>query len=687
MRREWIICGLLAALTAAVYWPVRLHEFVCYDDLSMILQNPLVVGGLTLRGLSWALTTSWFEYWHPVTWLSHMLDCELFGTSAGGHHLVSVAFHVLNALVLFLVLRRMTGCCWRSAVVAALFSLHPLRVESVAWVAERKDLLSGLFFLLTIWAYARNAEKSVVSGQWSVVSKPASRFYLLALVFFALGLMSKPMVVTLPFVLLLLDFWPLGRFQLNTKNSTLKTLLPLFREKVPFFALAAVCSALTPLILAGRPVNNMVENITWADRLVNAILSYYRYLAKFFWPTDLAVLYPHPACHYPVSENWPAWQIVTMILLLLAITAFCLYECRRWPFLAVGWFWYLGTLVPVIGLVQVGEQAMADRYTYIPLMGFLIGLVWLLGELSLGRYAFNRSSYDGPPGRASVLASPNSQDISGNQASQGRSPSQASVAGEARRRILDTMREPLLGALVVLALVGCLLLTRRQLQYWRNSVTLFEHTAEITADNPLAQLNLGFGLAMEGRPKLAAVRYRAALAIKPSYMQAHFNLAELLRQQEEWPAAAQHYEAAIRLAPGNSRLHLRLADALVRSGRTREAAAHLEEALRINPSLTPEPLNNLAWLLATGDRAEPRDGELAVRLAERACNLTDHKVTIMVGTLAAAYAQAGRFTEAVAAAEKACALADQNGEPVLLEKNQQLLQLYRAGKPYHEPQK
>ena len=310
MRREWILCGLLAALTVAVYWPVRQHDFVCYDDFAMILQNPLVLGGLTLRGLAWALTTSWFEYWHPVTWLSHMLDCELFGPNPGWHHLVSVAFHSVNAVLLFLVLRKITGAFWRSAIVAALFALHPLRVESVAWVAERKDVLSGCFFLLTLWSYAGYAGvqspkskvqilESVVSGQWSVVGSQTSRFYALALVFFTLALMSKPMVVTLPFVLLLLDLWPLGRWQFATNPTTsspqLSTLWPLLREKLPFFLLSALSCWITVRGQHGERSLSTLSEIGLVDRVTNAIVSYLQYLGKMFWPTDLAVLYPHPA--------------------------------------------------------------------------------------------------------------------------------------------------------------------------------------------------------------------------------------------------------------------------------------------------------------------------------------------------------------------------------------------------------
>jgi protein O-mannosyl-transferase len=673
MRREWILCGLLAALTVAAYWPVRHNDFVCYDEYAMILQNPLVLGGLTLPGLTWALTTSWFEYWHPVTWMSHMLDCELFGPNPACHHLVSVAFHAINAMLLFLVLQRTTRAFWRSAIVAALFALHPLRVESVAWVAERKDVLSGCFFLLTLWAYARYVEfrsltptvhcpDSVVCDQSpatspaSRITHHASRFYLLALIFFTLALMSKPMVVTLPCVLLLLDIWPLGRWHLapnpTTSNPQPSTMWLLLREKLPFFLLAGFSCWITVRGQRGESTLSSLSEIGLVERVSNAIVSYLQYLGKMFWPTDLAVLYPHPALHFPVSEQWPGWEIVAGALLLLAISALCILQLRSRPWLAVGWFWYLGTMVPVIGLVQIGTQSMADRYTYIPLIGPVISLVWLLGELSLG------------------------------------------IANS--HRVPHTLRQSIFGALSIGSLTACVLLTHHQIGFWKNSVTLFEHTVEVTPDNPVAQSDLGYGLVLQGKPALAAVRYRAAIAINPRFAQPHFNLAGLLKDQELWSAAAEHYQAATRLKPDFFMAHLALAQILPRLGRTKDAAYHMEEFLRTCPGSNLETssspvldpavtcLNDLAWLLSTAQRAEDRDGGRAVRFATRACELTQYRQTIMVGTLAAAYAEAGRFQDALATAESACTLAVANGDQALLEKNRQLLELYRAAKPYHE---
>jgi hypothetical protein len=403
----------------------------------------------------------------------------------------------------------------------------------------------------------------------------------------------------------------------------------------------------------GERGSSIIADIGLVDRVSNAIVSYLQYLGKMFWPTNLAVLYPHPALHYPVSEHWPGWEILAGGLLLLAISALCICQLRRRPWLAVGWFWYLGTMVPVIGLVQVGDQAMADRYTYIPMIGPVISLVWLLAELSLNQDVFQRIPY--------------------------------------------TIRKPLLGVLAIGSLTACVLLTHRQIGFWKDSVTLFEHTVEVTPDNPVAQCNLGYGLFLEGKPAQAAVHYRAALAINPRYALAHFNLAVLLKDQQRWPEAAGQFVAVTRLRPDFFLQHLALAQILPRLGRTEDAALEMEEFLRTCPVLnleTPnspivEPalncLNNLAWLLSTAERAENRDGRRALRFAERACELTQYRETIMVGTLAAAYAEAGRFGDAVATAEKACALAAQKGDQALLEKNRQLLELYRGGKPYHEP--
>jgi len=361
--RVWI-CIALVLVTFALYWPVRHHAFINYDDPLYVTHNPNVKAGLTWHGVVWAFRATEAHNWHPLTWLSHMLDCQLFGPNPGAHHLVNVAFHALNAVLLYLVLGRMTGAWWRSAAVAALFALHPLQVGSVAWIAERKNLLSTSFWLLTLWAYARYAEATTRASKRNA--------YSLALVCFALGLMCKPMLVTVPFVLLLLDGWPLRRLQLATLGSRLV-------EKLPFFALGAASSAATIWAATSEAQErsfSSLHRLPLGLRIENALISYLRYLGKMIWPVGLSVFYPYPTA-------WPLWLALLSALALALITLSALRWAARCPPLLVGWLWFMGTLVPVIGLVQVGVQSMADRFMYVPMIGLLIAIVWGVSELSL----------------------------------------------------------------------------------------------------------------------------------------------------------------------------------------------------------------------------------------------------------------------------------------------------------------
>src|SRR6266545_2204624 len=384
-KRTILTCLLVGGITLATFWPVTRHDFIYYDDPDYVTENPYVQTGLNWQSVVWAFTTGHSGNWHPVTWLSHMLDCQVFGLKPGYHHLTNVLFHAANTLLLFLVLERMTAAFWRSAFVATLFALHPLHVESVAWVAERKDLLSTFFGLLTLWAYARYCKESKARGPRAKV------FYGFALLLFALGLMSKPMLVTWPFVLLLLDFWPLRRLCYQPGGRFGRDFLRLVREKVPFFCLVTISSIVTFLVQDRRGYVMTVGGVSLALRLVNALVSYVKYLGKTVWPAGLAIFYPHPEIRYPASDQWPLWQIVAGALLLTLISAFAVLRLKRQPWLATGWLWYLGTLVPVIGIVQVGAQAMADRYSYVPLIGVFICLVWgiadVLAPRRLGRPA------------------------------------------------------------------------------------------------------------------------------------------------------------------------------------------------------------------------------------------------------------------------------------------------------------
>jgi tetratricopeptide (TPR) repeat protein len=440
--------------------------------------------------------------------------------------------------------------------------------------------------------------------------------------------MSKPMLVTLPFVLLLLDVWPLGRVASDKWRVTRfripvpqpSTFNHLLFEKWPFFTLTVFSSALTFWIQKTHAAVVPLRNLGLAARLENATLSYTCYLARFFWPAKLAVIYPYP-------KSFDGGEALLAALLLLAISIFCMLQVSRRPYLAVGWFWFLGTLIPVIGLVQVGEQAMADRYTYLPLIGPVISLVWLAAELFHSR-------------------------------------------------------KMLLSGAAILVLAGCAVLTSRQLQSWRNSIALFEHAIAVTTDNPAAQFRLGSALEFEGRLHEAMFHYLMAMKMNPLDYRAYYCLANCLEGEGRWAAAVAVYRAGIALGakPDDYVMHLNFAAAWSHLERAPEAVYQLNEALRVKPD-SPEALNNLAWLLATGSDARVRNGARAVQLAERACQLTDYRQTLFVGTLAAAYAEAGRFDDATATAEKAIALAEKNHEPELLQKNRELLELYRAHKP------
>ncbi len=788
---------LLIVATLGVFWQVRSHDFLNYDDDVYVSENSQVQEGFTRKSVIWAFTSGYASNWHPLTWLSHMLDCQLFGLNPGGHHLTNLMLHLANTLLLFLLLNRMTSSLYRSALVAALFALHPLHVESVAWVAERKDVLSTLFWMLTMWTYLLYVEH------------PRLGRYLLTLVVFTLGLMAKPMLVTLPCVLLLLDYWPLDRLALRQPEDSINSgaqkglssspqrsfLLRLFWEKVPFFVLAAVSSAVTFLVQQSSGAVKSVESFPLSIRIANGLVSYVSYIYKMIWPQHLAVFYPHQ------GSSLPMWLAGAAGLLLLGISVAVMRAGRRHPYLAVGWLWYLGTLVPVIGLVQVGLQEMADRYTYVPLIGLFIMIAWGIPELTRGwRYG---------------------------------------------RVVLRMAAGSLLAVLMV-----C---TWMQLRHWRNNETLFKHALNTTANNFLAHDSLGNTLAQQGKIGEAIDHYSAALRIKPDYMnshtnlgiallqrgdveqaithfsavlryqsdspeahnnlglavarqgyvdraidhyftairlkpdypqahnnlgnalasqgkfdqaishysealrikpedaEAHSNLANVLASQGRFKEAIDHYSQALQIKPDNFEAHINLgvvladqgkldeaidhysealrirpdyanahndlAVALEKQGRIEEAVDHYYEALRIEPnntithiqlalvwlsqertdkaiehyqkalSLSPDStvvLNNLAWILATHENSNFRDGARAVKLAEKACTLTGYKNAVSLDTLAAAYAEVGRFHEALQAAQKASKLAVAEGRVELAKEIERRMQLYKADKPFYE---
>ncbi|HOX57720.1 MAG TPA: tetratricopeptide repeat protein [Candidatus Paceibacterota bacterium] len=595
-RRTELVCLLLAAATLAVYWQVTGFEFTNYDEFTMILQNPHVLSGLTLQGLWWGLTTSWFEYWHPVTWWSHMLDCELFGLNAGWHHLVSLGFHVANTLLLFGVVKRMTGAFWRSVMVAALFALHPLHVESVAWVAERKDVLSAFFFLLTLWAYARYAEGGRLQAEvWRLeeagriqesgadathhvrppqfrdgeraprATAPASSlqpaaFYCLALLFFTLGLMSKPMVVTLPFVLLLLDYWPLRRLQLSTLDAQLSTLRPLLLEKLPFFALSAASCLVTYLgVKAGGSILS-AEAVPWTLRLGNVPVSYVRYLWKMIWPADLVALYPMP-------DHWAWWQVTGAVLVLAVISVWVVRRARSAPYLIVGWLFFLGVLVPTIGLVQAGYQAIADRYTYVPFIGLFIALVWCAAD-QVARASSPAGLPGVPPGEGALRGS----------------GTQPELAGEdARATCCHWPRATITWVMAGVILAACGWLTWLQAGVWRNGETLWRHCVAIYPDSFIARYNLGYVFQHSNRTSDAIEHYRAALRRKPDHVDANLNLGIALIASGRSQEATNCLGKAVRLKPGYAKAQNALGLALLELGDYAGAIAHCAEAARLDP--------------------------------------------------------------------------------------------------------
>ncbi|MGA2749322.1 MAG: tetratricopeptide repeat protein [Verrucomicrobiota bacterium] len=542
-RTAWWISAALVVITFAVFWPVTGFQFTTYDDPDFVTSNPIVQAGLTAKGFRWVWHSEVARNWHPLTMLTHMLDCQVAGLKPGWPHFVNLFWHAANALLLFHLLKRMTGTLWRSALVAALFAWHPLHVESVAWVAERKDVLSTFFWLLTTWAYV-----SYVRG------RKAS--YAMALVCFVLGLLSKPMLVTLPFTLLLLDYWPLGR--MTGPKSQRVSFSRLVLEKIPFLVLsAALCVKTYAVQQHGGSVLG-INHLSMSSRLANALVSYIRYIQKMFWPENLAALYLR-------NGDWPLWRVALTASLLLAISALVVWQIRRRPWLPIGWFWYLGTLVPVIGLVQVGMQTMADRYTYVPFIGLFIILAWGGRELA----------GTGLPPRCAAA----------------------------------------------LALAACLLLTSRQIMFWKDSETLFKRMIDATPNNYMARYNLGNLCAREKRTADAISNYNVALRENPNYADVHNNLAGILLDQKRYDEAIPHYRAAVRTNP-EYLYYFNLANALADAASARhdtnefaEAVQTYRQAIQLNPASSQARYNlGLTWQAQGRDADAIAEFEQAVRL-------------------------------------------------------------------------
>jgi tetratricopeptide (TPR) repeat protein len=527
---------LLTAIVLVLYWPVTGYEFIAMDDNMYVVENPDIQKGLSRQGISWAMTTLYTTNWHPLTWLSLMADYERYGLNAAGYHVSSLLLHILNTLLLFLVLRRMTGETWKCLTVAALFGVHPLNIESVAWIAERKNLLSTFFWFLTMFAYVRYVER------------PEWLRYLQALFLFALGLMAKPMLVTLPFVLLLLDYWPLCRFSPVSRccgegfsesvdaGSILRRLL---KEKIPFFLLS-LCSALITLYAAkiGGAVKSIAD-FPLSRRIANALIAYTSYLEKMIWPVDLAIFYP-----YPTSR--PVWKFAVALLSLTAVTVFVAFKRKKHPYLAAGWLWYIITLLPVIGIVQVGFQSIANRYTYVPLVGIFILIAWGVPEL-----------------------------------------------------LRTQIRRWCLPAAAVAFIMILSFSTWAQLPHWRNSETAFRHAIWVTEDNFIAHTGMGDVWLSRGDFQRARLNYRESLRIKPGYAEAHNNLAIILMKEGKWEEAAEGFREALKHKPDLVEAHNNLGAAMIYQEKFQEAAAHFTRALELKPGYAVAK-ENLAKLVKDG---------------------------------------------------------------------------------------
>jgi len=665
--QTYFICLALVLVTFAVFHGLLRCKFVDFDDALYVFGNRNVKAGLTAESIKWAFTAKDTANWHPLTWLSHMLDCQLFGLNPKWHHFVNLLFHIANTLLLFWVLKDMTDALWQSAFVAAAFALHPLHVESVAWVAERKDVLSTMFWLLTMAAYVR------------YVKQHSIKWYAVTLVLFALGLMAKPMLVTLPFVLLLLDYWPLSRIQ-NKENIMNLTL-----EKLPFFILSGISSVVTFFVQRGGGAVLDIEVLPLHIRMSNAAVSYGKYIWKMIWPSHLAVFYPYH------RNELSVWQVIVAALLLVTVSILVIRLALKYRYLPVGWFWYLGTLVPVIGLVQVGSQSMADRYTYIPLTGLFIIVAWGADKL---------------------------------------------LAGRRDKKVVIGM----LAGAVLFALSAVSYL---QVGYWRNSLALFEHTLAVTRNNNTILNNLANTLASQGKYNEAIVYFEQAIQVNHNDYKAHNNLGNALSSLGRYDEAASCYREAIRLNPYHAKAHSNLGISLASQGKLDEAISHYRTALKIEPNSAevnynlgmalaskgkfdeaiscyrrglenePEdakthyslakayqsqgnaeeaishyrqalhfesdwllPMKDIAWILATHPDPRIRNAGEAIRLAERAAELTKHQDATVLLTLAAAYAADEQFKTAVIIAQEALRLAADAGDNLLANRTRKQLELY-----------
>jgi tetratricopeptide (TPR) repeat protein len=604
------MCVCLFVMTWAVFGQTLRYDFVNYDDPSYVYQNTRITSGINLANVAWAFSHVHSENWHPLTTITHMLDCQLHGLSAGWHHFSNVLLHAIAVVLLFVALQQMTGALWRSAFVSAVFAVHPLHVESVAWIAERKDVLSAMFFMLTLLAYLHYTRAPSIG-----------RFLTVALVV-ALGLMSKPMLVTLPFVLLLLDYWPLGRFKAY-RSKTERRSLQVILEKIPLIALSAVSSVVT--FLAQRGAIGWTEQLPVSERITNAIVAYVVYIRQMFWPTGLAVFYPHP------ENRLPVWEISLALILVIGLTAVAFVFRKKAPYFVIGWLWYLGMLVPVIGLLQVGWQGHADRYTYLPQIGLYIAVTWAVTDLTRS-WRFQRTAL----GFAAVL--------------------------------------------IVGALSCCAWL---QTSYWRNSETLFTHALAVTSNNDVALNNLGIIFLDKGQLDDAISKLQAAIDLRPENAPAHDNLAKALLKKGQVAEAMVHYRKFLEIEPENVEARNTLGTALIQQGHVKEAIDQWQDALALQPD-NGNAASNLAWVFATCPEDSIRDRARAVELGKKALRISGGKIPMIYKVLAAAYAESGRFADAIETAQHGAELATTQGNPGLAAELESNVVLYRSGTPLRD---
>ena len=663
LRLVFVICLGLVAITWFVFGQTIRHEFVNFDDDLYVYNAPGIKAGLTVNGIITAFIRPHARNWHPLTSISHMLDCQLWGLNAGGHHATNIVLHTIAVLLLFIVLQQMTGALWKSALIAALFAIHPLHVESVAWVSERKDVLSAVFFFLILGTYVRYTHA------------PSMMRYLIVAVLFAAGLMAKAMLVSVPVILLLLDYWPLNRVGSRTSESRDRTskassqrsiIRKLVVEKVPLLVLSAGACVIT--FVVQKRATGAIPPLPWMWRVENAVVSCLSYIWQTFWPTRLAVFYPHP------NNTLPGWEIILALGFLAVASVGAIILRRKQPYLFVGWFWYIVMLVPVIGLIQVGEQGHADRYTYLPQIGVFLLVVWGIADLTASR----------------------------------RLASHVAVAA----------------AVVIVTALACTAFI--QTSYWRNSETLWTHALAVTSDNDFAHNNLAYLLTDQGKLEDALSHFEAAASIRSHKTDRHYdaasafiemNLADALAEKGQSDQAMVHYDRAIKLQPNYADAYYNRGNVLFATGHIDEAIADWEKTLQIQPddadahtclgnallhqgaiqeaigqyemasALAPDDphsRNNIAWLLATSSQASIRDGNRAVDFAHQAVSVSGGREPQFLRTLAAAYAESGRFSEAVATGQQAAVIANMQGKTKLANNLQKDLVLYRGHMPLRQ---